>query len=196
MKPITSAATFMMDNLTDPVARLGTRPNGNVFYRTRGGILYEFDEAQIAVLNRFQFTVRLTPELAGTSPPAAQTDILSELKRVSRCVFKDGWESADLHARAGIEIAMLRARIAELQAAAPNVTGAIADRRDLSHVDLQFLVSAVDDFIAAKSVTDGNLVDAFRRLCGARFALSVPSITGGEPYALAVPSIKDRAVAP
>lgn len=110
------------------------------------------------------------------------TDILSDLKRVSRCVFKDGWESADLHARAGIEIAMLRARIAELQTAAPapNVTVAIAGRRDLSHVDLEFLVSAVDKFIAAKSDTNGDLGDAFRWLCGARFALSVPSITDEE----------------
>jgi hypothetical protein len=72
MKPITRAAIFMGDNLTDPVARMGTRPNGNVFYRTVGGILYEFDEAQIAVLDRFKFKIRMTPELAGTPPPPAQ----------------------------------------------------------------------------------------------------------------------------
>jgi hypothetical protein len=56
------------------------------------------------------------------------SDVIDELKRVSRCIFKDGWESADLHARAGIEIAMLRARIAEMQAAAPAPTD--SDRID------------------------------------------------------------------
>ena len=65
MKPITSATMFMRDNLTDPVARMGVRPNGKVFYRTAGGVLYEIDEKQCAVLDRYGFRVRLTPELAG-----------------------------------------------------------------------------------------------------------------------------------
>ena len=68
MKPITSAITFMTDNLTDPVARMGVRTNGKVFYRTVGGILYELDEAQIAVLDRYRYTPRLTPELSGGEP--------------------------------------------------------------------------------------------------------------------------------
>lgn len=46
-------------------------------------------------------------------------DLITELQRVSRCVFKDGWESSDLHARAGLEIARLRARIAELEGIPP-----------------------------------------------------------------------------
>ncbi|MGI2036383.1 hypothetical protein ACRQ1B_28810 [Rhizobium panacihumi] len=68
MKPIRSATMFMSDNLLDPVARMGTRPNGHVFYRTVGGILYELDDAQIAVLDRFQFKIRTTPELAEQTP--------------------------------------------------------------------------------------------------------------------------------
>lgn len=76
MKPITRAAIFMSDNLLDPVARMGTRPNGKVFYRTVGGILYELDETQIAVLDRFKYKIRMTPELAGTPPAPAENGLV------------------------------------------------------------------------------------------------------------------------
>lgn len=77
MKPITSAAVFMRDNLTDRVARMGVRRNGKLFYRSVGGILYELDEAEVAVLDKYQFRPRLTPELAGTpSPPKRETAAL------------------------------------------------------------------------------------------------------------------------
>jgi len=81
MKPITSAITFMTDNITDPVARMGVRPNGKVFYRTVGGILYELDEAQIAILDRYGYRPRLTPALAG---PARQPFL--------KDTFADEWD--------------------------------------------------------------------------------------------------------
>lgn len=72
MKPITSATMFMSDNLMDPVARMGVRPNGKLFYYTVGGILYELDETQVAVLDRYRFKIRMTRELSGEAPPQSK----------------------------------------------------------------------------------------------------------------------------
>lgn len=94
--PIRSATIFMRDNLTDPVSRLGTRPNGNVFYCTVGGILYELDEEQIAVLDRYQFKIRLTPELACT--PSPPKNVAARLLALSKVGFGYDLKAADREA--------------------------------------------------------------------------------------------------
>jgi len=113
--PITSAATFMVDNQTDPVKALGTRENGNHFFWTVSGRLYEFDQKEIAILESKEYKLIVTPKLSGA--PTLET-LLSDQKKLQERLISEREQIEFAQTRVALTMNVLRhigRRILELE---------------------------------------------------------------------------------
>lgn len=82
-EPITTAAAFMAANVTDPVTRIGTRPDGTAFYRLASGALVELTKTEEEILARHTFSPNISETFGTFSPKlklrAGDREVLRQL---------------------------------------------------------------------------------------------------------------------